>query len=364
MSTGAPIEKGTPIRYPSTALLCVDSADSETYDRTTGFRIASTAPSQIFINNMQPIVNGYMTRLALTEVNIQWATPNVNALNNTLTLQYFNNSNVLQGTVRLLIDEGFYTGFGLAQAITSDLNNNQELEDFFGVETFACSYGGLNETNTNRANLTVTSTNPRFEISTTSTNGKFAIVPGGISYSTLGLPPVSEDLTNMMGLTPSIKVGQTLVPYSSVVGGFASMQYTPYIDIVSYLLTKNQNVRDGTTKRAQIGGGILARVYFGNQDWVNKTASVSYDSSGVPISDSVTDSTIGTSPCVANRQFSSPKQIQWNSTENVDIIDIQILDYKGNLVPIEPLTTRYDDVNLLVVSNTADIQMTFQVTEV
>jgi hypothetical protein len=362
MSTGAPIEKGTPIRYPSNALLCVDSADSETYDSTTGFRITSTAPSQIFINNMQPIVTGYMTRIALTEVNIQWATPNVNALNNTLTLQYFNNANVLQGTVRLTIAEGFYTGYSLADSLKAALNNNAALTTFFGNNKFFVAYGGLNTPAEANANRTITSTSPRFQISVDGTAGTFAIVPGNKAYA--GLVPVQDDLTNMMGLTPSINVGSSLTPYTVVLGGFASMQYTPYIDIVSNLLTKNQNVRDGTTKRVQVGGGILARVYFGNQDWVNKTASVSYDASGNPIPSSATDSAIGTSMCVLNRQFSNPKQIQWNATENVDIIDIQVLDYKGNRIPIQPIVEQLNGLPISIISNTADIQMTFQVTEV
>jgi hypothetical protein len=358
MSTGAPIEKGTPIRYPSTALLCVNSADSDVYN-ATGFRVSSTAPARIFINNMRPMVVGYMTRVALTEVNIQWDTPNVNESNNTLTLELFNASGVSQGFARIQVSSGFYTAPLLGFAVASALNANAAITAVLGASTFSVLFGGLPcGTNLAFAGTTKNAVGSYFVITSSSTTGFFRLVPG--TKSNGSLPALVDDLTNMMGLTPTIASG-ALNYYTTITGGFASMQYSPYIDVVSDLLTKNQNVTDGVSSKVSRGGGILARIYFSPLEYTPRDVTITYAPTSGNFGSS-TDNAVGSSPFTCLRQFAVPKQIQWNTTENIDLLDIQIQDYLGNPVVYQPIAQQVGDE--MVFAGTADIQMTFQVTEV
>jgi hypothetical protein len=365
MSTGAPIEQGTPIRMPSTALMLVNSEDATEFN-SAGFRTKAAAPGEIYINQQSAVMFGYMTRLALTEVNIQWDVPNVNETNNTLTLQYYNNSGVSQGFVRItlapLISFGnFYTGYELGRAVESALNTNATLTTFFGTNTFLCTCGQLPVPGVLTAAATIISNNANFRISTSSTNGYFQIMPPGQAYT--GLPRVADDLTTMMGLIPSVAPSGTPY-YRQIDGTYASMQYTPYIDIVSNLLTKNQNVSDGSTANNLIRGGVLARVYFSNNECTPRVLTAQYDSAGNVVWN--TDNAIGSSQFSLRREFNTPKQIQWNSTENVDVVDIEIRAANGELLYSLPIARAYiqGGINKFAIGNTANIQMTFQATEV
>jgi hypothetical protein len=142
------------------------------------------------------------------------------------------------------------------------------------------------------------------------------------------------------------------------------MIQTPYIDVVSNLLTKNQNVADGTSAK-QVTGSKLARIYFTNEEIRNEHPDFESGSDLVGV-----NNTIGVRPFRFRREFIFPKQIQWNNTENIDAIDIQVLDYKGNEIRIEEqittnLTTPSPDNTITVFErNNTSFQFTIQVTEV
>lgn len=359
MSSGAPIEHGTPIRLPSTALMLVNSADGEQFSRQTGLRINDANPSRIYINNQTPVMFGYMTRLALTEMNIQWSVYNVNAYNNTLTIGYYNNAGALQGVVRITVPVGFYTAPLLGKAVMDALNANATLTAFFGANTFSVTCGGLPcFTSVGRAGTTATSNYADYVISCSAVGvGWWQILPFNGSYP--NLPRLTDDLTNMMGITPSSTPREF---YLTLQGGYASLQYTSYIDVISNLLTKNQNVRDGTSSKAVYSTGTLARIYLANEDFQARAISITYAPTTGAFLGS-TDNAIGTSQGSFRREFKVPKQIQWNNTENVDVIDISVLDYRGNPLFYE---SSAQDVgpSTTTVANTADLQFTIQVTEV
>ena len=360
MSTGHPIEHGTTIKYPSVALLCVDSANGEIYDKSNGFRVGNNNPSRIYINKQRPLLFGYMTRLALTEVNVQWSTPNVNSYNNTLTIGVWNNAEppVLQGYTRITIPVGFYTAPLLGRRIAQALNGNATLTATLGANTFNVIIGGLLVSGpyVPFAGTTQTATDSNFTITTSSTTGSFAIMP----YNSVitGLPQLQDDLTNMIGLTPTKLPG---VPfYREITGGYASMLYTPYVDIISSLLTKNQNIQDADSAPETIGG-ILARVYLTNENITQRVITVTYAPT-TGIFNGSTDNSFGCSESSFRREFKFPKQIQWNSTENVDVIDLQVVDYRNNPLFIGDSVSQIGSV--VNINNTADFQFTLMATEV
>jgi len=353
------LDDGVVTKPPSVALLCVNSDDQQQFDRETGLRFSSTNPSRIFINNQQPFLVGYMTRLALTEVAMEYDTPNVNSYNNTLTIGFFNNASVRQGVVRLVFETAFYTAIDLGIAVANALNSNPELITFFGPNTFTVEFGGVNMGGEpSFAGRTITLQSHRYTIETSSANGRFAILPCTVGYP--GLSPIQDDLTAMMGLTPSQNAVTS--SYKSVLGGFASLQYTPFLDIISTLLTKNQNIRDGTSQKANINTAILARVYLANEAFTPRVVTVTFgdDEAGTILS--ATDNAIGCTSGTLRREFSMPKQIKWNNTENVDIIDIQVLDSRGRPLFYNPSIANLD-ADTVQISNTADLFFTIQASE-
>lgn len=355
------IGDGVTTRPPAVALLCVNSGDQEQFDRVTGLRFTTTNPSNIFINNQQPLLAGYMTRLALTEVSMEYDTPNVNSYNNTLTVGYYTGT-VLQGVVRLTVPTGFYGAVRLGSQVKTLLNTNATLTAFFGASAFTVDFGGIEcgAIVPADAGRTVTASSPEYtiDLSSATVNARFAILPCTVGYT--GLPPLQEDLTAMMGIVPSVG---TPTSYSVLAGGYASLQYTPFLDIVSNLLTKNQDIRDGTTQRANINSSILARIYLSNEQFSPRVVTVTYDASGNAIA--FTDNAIGSTAGTLRREFVYPKQIQWNNTENVDVIDIQVLDYRGRPLFYNPSAESEvigGEVGAII-SNTADLFFTIQATE-
>lgn len=357
MSSGSPAENGTPIRYPSVALLCVDSTDQNRYD-VNKYRIDSESPSRIYINKQRPLMFGYMTRLALTEMNIQWDTPNVNNLNNTLTMAIYSAFGTIPPVVsfvsyiRVTVPVGFYTPTDLASQLQTELNDNQDIIDL-GL-TFTVTY------NEQTGSFTIHQT---AQYSGGRVAGYFKIVSGSAPYSLTGLQPVQYDLLYCMGIDAVTKPGVEPVGFYSILkGGYAPMLYTPYVDVVSNFLTKNQNVQDGATSTTYTSSK-LARIYFSNEAIVNPHDDLTAGEAVTSICNIV-----GTRPCSFRREFKVPKQIQWNSTENVDVIDIQVLDYKGNPITIEEQAeygniTLGQDIVVTEKSNTV-FQFTIQVTEV
>jgi hypothetical protein len=164
----------------------------------------------------------------------------------------------------------------------------------------------------------------------------------------------------MLGLTPT---KQSLFPTpTSYTGGYASAQYTPYVDIESVRLTKNQNVADGTTQKYP-GSSKLARIYLAPSEPTARVMTIQYNSSGEYAGSG--DNAIGVAPFVLRREFQVPKVIAWNTTENVDTIDLRVVDYRGNLLPIEQNVRQISVPPNLIsrIGNTADFQFTIMATE-
>ena len=347
MSTGAPNENGTPIRMPSVALLCVDSNDATKYN-SQGYATTIGTPSQIQINKQAPLMFGYMTRISLTEINLAWATPNVNERNNTLSI--FVQGEDMCGNYRIAVTQSFYTPSELAAAVKSALDNL--------------------DINSDNVVWDVTHT-PREAYFTISISGStsgdpyvFNILPPNQSYTftdtatssgTGNVTPyaVEDDLTYMMGLTPATTT--EAAAYTTIKSGYASCQYTPYVDIVSTILTKNQNVRDNDSSLRN-GASKLARVYLSEPGAKNQ---FTIDATGTAVDCNI----VGCRPFVIHREFQSPKVISWNTTENVDIVDLQVLDRLGYPIYIENRVVDSDVFDTLIEGNTATFQFTIQVTE-
>lgn len=369
MSSGSPKETGTPIRYPASSLLCVSTNDSFKRDPTTGLIIEGPNPASCDINIGRSIMSGQIRRIALTECNVQWDIPNVNERNFTLTLQYFNTLGVSQGFARIFIQQGFYSPAELLLAISDALNFDADLTAYFGANPFIVSmvndFGTTTivpslPLNTGPAQRTTNVPRVSIELSTAAQAiGLFAIIPSTSPRSFTGLEQKRDDLTTMLGFAPSIKNGSTAKAVQ-IVGGYASFQYTPYIDIVSRTLTQFQKVADADTSAAS-QPQKLARLYLANEAITPFFASASYAANGSLTA--ADDNIIGTGAFTFRHEFKIPKMIEWNSERNIDVIQLELLDSNGIPLPILYQSSYDKDTKIATYINQAEFQFTLQASE-
>lgn len=220
MSEFVPSEKGTTIRYPSTANLALNSLD----------RIDGTSSTNFYISKQTNILSGFFTRIALNEIVLDWSIPNViSGINNEFIVR------IGSTNTSVLLETGFYTVKECVDALVVLLNTS------LGPATFSIT------TNKRGAVLTKAS-------------GTFSIISTNLSVQLNCL------VSNLGG------------PYTT---GTAFTFFSPlllnykYIDFTSPQLTYNQNLKDSST--GLVDNTILYRWVFG---WEGETL---YDAYNYPI---------------------------------------------------------------------------------
>lgn len=326
---------GMPIRQPSVAVLTVDSADRQRFT-ADGFRDDASPVNNLYINRGQPTLQGYFTRIALTELNMKWAIPNVNAYNNTFTVfveAIYTGG--YEGEITCTITEGFYTPTQLATALATALNTTAQAAPYnilpadflWNVRYNPVEQGG----NTN--SFVIENVAGVFPA-----NNPFTIIPKNVGSR--------DDLLNLMGFS-GLPEGVSPKFY----GSFASMLYTPYFDIVSSQLTKKQQVRDNSTSFTT-GQNLLARIYIAPD--------------GIQVVPSTESSILGCRPFTIYKEFKIPKQIFWDTKEFLNVIDLQLIDYKGNILyeTISDKSSTIPSSDTFVGSGSVNWQLTLQVSEI
>ena len=295
-----PNERATPIRMPSTANLMLDSADR-------GIDVDSAFEFQITKN--YSILNGFFTRIATTEVVLEWCEPNIGGLTSGLNEGFGNNTivfdlsgsgaNTYVGSQIITLGSGHYTAAQALDAIVYELN---DLSGTTGM-TFAI------DSSTGQVYLRAT-------------GGEFFWDDSG----NIGDRPLGFILGLGLGGAPhrlDYKIDcPDLRPYR-------------YIDFVSSQLTYNQDLKDSST--APIVRDVLCRWYFAFDE------QNQLDKYGFPI-------LMGYTSFCLRRLFNPPKQIKWSSNQPVGNLAFQVYDNYGNLIVAQAIET--------------DWLMTLQVSEV
>lgn len=271
MSTFLPAEKGVTFRMPSTANLMLDSADRDAiYARANAFQI--TRPNAI--------LNGFFTRIATTEVVLEYSTPNISPVfaNNTLTID-------ISGTGA----PATYTAFGFFNAA--------ELSDWVASKLNA--KGGT---------WTIAAAPPALGL------GAGAIIsPAANSYVTF-TGPIADALAisgSELFVGPTADVSGVFI--SSV---FVDLRPFRYLDFVSPQLTYNQDLKDSAT--SPFARDVLCRWYMAYDD------PPLYDTYGFPI-------LMGYAPFQLRRIFSPPKQIRWDNIQSLGNIAFEVWDSENRL---------------------------------
>jgi len=305
MSEFIPTEKGVPIRQPSTANLMVDSQDRPFKDVSGNLAFG---PVDFTISKKQSILNGYFTRIGVTEVVLEWFQPNVNTqASNALFGNEFTFTDDT-GTYIINIPEGFYNVATLVQEMAKQMQDSSS-------RGYIASGG----------------------------NGKAQIDISGAGGFEFGLVQSPNSIVDRLGFVKDVSgtshfVGEILTNINGL-GWTPDLRLYRFIDFISNSLTYNQELKDGTT--ANSIDNILARWYFAED---TPTATDEY---GFPILQ-------GYEPFVRRRLFNPPKQIKWSPQQPLGQIQFQVqyqLPSNQN-VPAQllPYDTRFDFLMTLQVS--------------
>lgn len=206
MTEYVPSEKGMPIRFPSTANLCVSSLN----------RLDQTSSADFYITKPTNLMTGFFTRLALNEVVLDWSIPNIIAdINNEFIVR------IGSTNTSVLLDTGFYTVKECVDAIIVALNTA------LGASTFSAV--------TNKRGVAITKA-----------TGTFAIIETELSVQlNVQVSPLGGTYT----------FGSSFTVFSPLLLNYK------YIDFVSQNLTYNQDLKDGDTSLAT--RDIIYRWSFG-----------------------------------------------------------------------------------------------------
>jgi hypothetical protein len=315
-----PSEKAVPIRFPSQANLLIDSRDRQGFsDVAFGNARPDQTSANFTINKSNSIMNGYFTRIAPTEVNLDWCVDNIN--------QYWDNAllrfqpSLLAGaaisTINIGISNGKYTTAQVLKQTISSFNAN------------------------------ATASTSQLTLSTIGAGGIFR--GGEVSlqmFSTATITPyrvVDDNLAQQIDLQ-----GRTATYVSSVSQtaiGCPKILPTSYIDFLAPNLTYNQNLKDATTSLTT--NDILFRWYLA---WDSPEP---LDEFGYQIYQ-------GYKSFIQRREIAFPKQIGWKANQPIGQLAFQVADDQGRVLPPELIGVATTTANL----SEMEWQMTCLVSEV
>jgi hypothetical protein len=287
----APIDDGldraVTVRPSSTALFGIDSKDRyATYSQ----RVTNpTSPYDFAIVKQQSLLNGFFSRIALTEIVLPWYIPNIT--------DEVTSINVVTSTGTTLITIAGAGAFLTPDEIAANLQT--EIQTVSGLSNVGVAY----------------------------VDGAFAFVdittPTPPQFAFARVAPVeSYQLFDFLNLNKDNTVLREGEQYS----GPTRCRWTEYVDVVCSQLTYNQDLKDGSSARVE--RDVLARIYLEFED--DKTQPV-FNSATDEIELSDLDIP-GVSPFTINRKFPMPKQILWDKTAPLGNLTFQLYDDKGRIL--------------------------------
>jgi len=272
------------IRQPSTALLCVDSADRDETNYPN--------PYSFQIYRRQTLIPGAFTRVGVTEVCFGYSLPNIHIGKQNIEVDISGDA----GSPRTItIPDGSYTAYQVLQNFVEQLNDlSGSTGSFFYLGTRAVP--GIQPLNnfTNNVEWSIYCE----EIATGGPN-EWEIVQAGTDLDLY----TGLDIFNL-GFLPN------------QAGGLPDLRETRYADIVCTELTQSQGVKDTST--ISNSRNLLCRFYFASD-------TPQYDAGGLI-------QYIGYLPFYILRQFSLPKQIKFDPIISIGSLLIQVFDDQGNLL--------------------------------
>lgn len=374
---------GTTMRPTSTALFTIDSEDR--YDNYTERRSGVVSPYDFSITLPASLMNGFFTRLSLTEIVFPWVIPNITAKTNSIILKVeFDNGvdPVTYNTHLITIPQGFYTPSALAAKVASEVR-------FFTANNFNMNYG---------SDSAVVGTEPPIFEYDVSGSAQYSVAFEPVPFSGTAYPfsDLNRQLFDVLGFctapfaawssTKSYSVGDKVVyqnlmftslqnnnlnnvppygaaptafwdfyvinnPYNNIFkgNGFSGQTYaqgTRYVDIVCSQLSYNQALKDSSSQKTV--RDALCRLYIIDPYNVQSTTPTTDPAFAPP----------GTLPTTIYRNFTQPKQIQWLPNQPITgSLRFQVFDDEGDIL------TGQDFVDEALPPNATNWSMTLLVSE-
>jgi len=298
-------------RSPSSALLCIDSEDrfrDYTVSRASTSGTGVNSPFDFTIQKNESLMNGFFTRLAVTEVVFPWVIPNINDRTDAVNVALYDISGSVPVLVRreeVAIDRGFATPAQIAAAMTVAITT-----EFTEIPSFVMSYG---EDPFGAPGL-AGGAGCAFYWDTVV--GPYEICFEPLTPNTANYPygPQTKQLFDVLGLDARNSVPQDT---GTGAGGYTLCQSIRYIDIVCSQLVNNQAVKD--TMSQVIARDVLCRLYINTPTDQSTVAP-----------DSATFCPPGCAPTVIYRDFATPKQIQWMGNQPIPgFLRFEVFDDNG-----------------------------------
>jgi hypothetical protein len=271
-------------------------------------------------------MNGFFTRVGITEICFPWSIPNINRRTRDIQIEW---SGTSSGTATLTLLEGFYTPANLAAEIQTKvlaIAGNP-------LPAFTMAYGTLDT--------------PTFLYQTNNPALAVAFLPMDYSSAVYPFPNTTKQLFHVLGFSDL-----NSDPSAAGFSGFTFCQATRYVDICCYQLTNNQALKDQTSQT--VARDMLARVYLGDGLIPGNTP---------PDASSPDFCPPGCAPYTIYRNYASPKQIQWIPNQPIPgYLLFQLFDDAGAplteiLEPEQSASSALDQAAYL------DWSMTMQVSE-
>jgi hypothetical protein len=276
---------GVPQRPPASAHLLVSSLDryQTTFERVTN---PSTSTNWIMSKGYN-LLNGYFTRLAITQIQFHWNLPTIiENVNDIFALAMDTEGTPV--SITGIITEGWYTVSELAAEIEN-------------VVTNAAGY------------------NPAWNFTCTAVNGAL-VLAATVDFSTnAGTTSLEDEIANKFYITAGLTQTPTVLNGGvyRLYCGPAPMTYTSFIDICSTRLTQFQRVKDATTLVNNVNSDVIARVYP-----CPPNVLLNNSQSGQLFAE----------PWVMTIDYNTPKHIRCNPDQAITNFDIQLKDEFGQII--------------------------------
>ena len=291
-------DRAVTVRPSSTAVFGLDSDDR--YSTYSQRRTSPSYPFSFTISKNEALLNGFFTRLAVSEFRMYWTLPNISAAWGNNTLQIFITGGAAN-PYTVTLPDGFYSLESLMATIEGEV---QAIDD--GGPALLPNFAAV----------------ARVDGSQTYASGS--------ATTWYWVPPT----TNSKTLYDMLNLVNTSPPTAAVNqgGGVANLRPTDFIDIISPQLTYNQDLKDGTS--APTVRDMLVRIYLDDPTRSDGRPTTNVFGGGppfvqtgytVPQTDPTTF-TNGCSPFTIYRQFAFPKQVQWNDTQPLGNITFEMYD--------------------------------------
>lgn len=320
--------KGVDIRNASTANFLIDSADRSQYNESTVLSLLRPLPGVTSANFQitkpgQNLITGFFTRLAMSEIVLNWNVYNVSAtVGNNSTIFSLRNSGGTVIDYPVTLRRGNYTVKEALDALAIQMGLVTGL-----VFTIVDSVAVAGEPSGRKAIQAPAGFTFAFVRSTPVPASPAPYTPdlaqslGFIVYDggSLPLPLATDFRAAWVAYKPS------LLPYE-------------YIDITSSQISSQQKVKDATTSPFDAIDVIYRWNFVSDESY-----PVEYDTYGYPILP-------GYKPFSAKRTLSFPKQIRWDPLLPIGNLSFQTYTDKETLLQYDELEEDYEFKMLMLIS--------------